>query len=454
MKINNSPWIEQLNKDRPVKKLTSDIKTDVVIVGGGIAGISTAFFTLKYTDKSVVIIEKSRLAYGATGHNAGQIVSYFEKPFYEMVEEFGMDGAGEAQRAIELAWELLDEMYTEAGLTMNLSRFTGYDGYTNFEQIEEALKNNVARQKAGLTIHPLDIAEEIIPTLGILSEYDGMYTLKSQKDILKYLETEDTHFIAMLSQQKGVANSALFTEEISQYLLKTYPERFDMYEHTMVSKVVLKDDHALLDTENALVAAGRVVLCTNGFENFEILNQSGLAIDTKFHHQVNGVVARMSGYLEKKNKSPIAISYYTDDAKGLDDAYFYLTRRPFEHESDDKHNLICIGGPVHEIADREEYLYEFDYPEAVQKEVDDFVKNVYDSDPNKKIDYKFTWHGLMGYTPNKIRLIGFEPLNPVLLYNLGCNGVGLLPSMYGGRRISRIIAGEKLPPSVFDPQSA
>jgi glycine/D-amino acid oxidase-like deaminating enzyme len=457
MKINNSPWIEQLDKDRPVKKLTSDIKTDVVIVGGGIAGISTAFFTLKYTDKSVVIIEKSRLAFGATGHNAGQIVSYFEKPFYKMVDEFGMEKAGEAQKAIEFAWELLDEMYTEAGLTMNLSRFTGYDGFCNLEQIEEALKNNVARQKAGLSIHPIDIAEEIFSTLGILSEYEGMYTLKSQKDILSYLETEDSHFIAMLSQQKGVANSALFTEELSLYLLKTYPERFNMYEHTMVSKVVLKNDHALLDTDYAVVTAGRVVLCTNGFENFEILNHGGLAINTKFHHQVNGVVARMSGYLEKKNKSPIAISYYVNDTKGfedMDEAYFYLTRRPFEHEKDDKHNLICVGGPQHSIPDREEYLYEFDYPEAVPKEVDDFVKTVYSSDPNKKIDYKFTWHGLLGYTPNRVRLIGFEPLNPVLLYNLGCNGVGLLPSMYGGKRISRILAGEKLPSSVFDPQSA
>jgi len=26
MKINNSPWIVQLDKDRPVKKLTSDLK--------------------------------------------------------------------------------------------------------------------------------------------------------------------------------------------------------------------------------------------------------------------------------------------------------------------------------------------------------------------------------------------------------------------------------------------
>jgi glycine/D-amino acid oxidase-like deaminating enzyme len=456
MKINHSPWIEQLRKDRPSKKLSKDESTDIAIIGGGIAGISTAFFILKRTDKKVLLVEKSRLAYGATGHNAGQIVSYFEKPFHVMTEEFGVQLAGAAQKSIELSWELLEEMYTEAGLTLNLSRFTGYDGFSTFEQVEEALKSNAARKEAGLSIHEISIAKESALSTEILSKYDGLYLLKEKKEILSCLETEDESFIAMLSEQKGVTNSALFTEELSEFLLKTYPERFTIYEHTLISKVVLKEDHVLLAATDAVITAKKVVLCTNGFENIEILNQGGMAIDTRFHHNVNGVVARMSGYLEKKNKSPTAISYYVDTPEGFDDmdqAYFYLTRRPFEHESDEKHNLICVGGPQHAIADREEYLSEFDYPEAVQKEVEDFVKTVYDPEPNTKIDYKFTWHGLMGYTPNGVRLIGAEPLNPVLLYNLGCNGVGILPSIYGGSRIARIIAGEKLEPSIFDPKS-
>ncbi len=457
MKINNSPWIDQLRKDRPLKKLSKDESTDVAIIGGGIAGISTAFFILKHTTKKIILIEKSKLAYGATGHNAGQVVSYFEKPFHVMAEEFGVQLAGEAQKSIELSWEFLEEMYTEAGLTLNFSRFTGYDGFSTFEQVEESLKNNLARREAGLLIHQIDIAKESEFSTEMLSKYDGLYTLKEKKEILLCLETEDASFIAMLSEPKGVMNSALFTEEVSEYLLKIYPERFTIYEHTLISKVVLKEDHVLLaGPANAVITAEKVILCTNGFENIEILNQGGLAIDTRFHHNVNGVVARMTGYLEKKNKSPTAISYYVDAPEGfadMDQAYFYLTRRPFEHESDEKHNLICVGGPQHAIADREEYLFEFDYPEVVQKEVDDFVKTVYDPEPNTKIDYKFTWHGLMGYTPNGVRLIGEEPLNPVLLYNLGCNGVGILPSIYGGSRIARIIAGEKLAPSIFDPKS-
>lgn len=455
MKINNSPWIHQLKKDRPIKMLSTDLETDVAIVGGGIAGISTAFFILKHTDKKVVLIEKSKLAYGATGHNAGQVVSYFEKPFYKLVEEFGVKLAGEAQQAMEVSWELLDEMYTEAALTLNLSRFVGFDGFSTFDQVEEALKNNEARKKAGLRVLEISIARESSEASDILAKYEGLYVLKDKKEILEALETKDPRFIAMLGDHKGVMNSALFTEEVSGFLLSTYKERFEIYEHTMISKLVLKDGKALLDAEHAVVTADKVVLCTNGFENIEILNQGGLAIDTKFHHEVNGVVARMSGYLEEMNKSPTAISYYTGDDKAfadMDEAYFYLTRRPFEHEDDTKHNLICVGGPQHGIADREEYLFEYDYPEEVQKEIDDFVKVVYNTDPNKNIDYKFTWHGLMGYTPNRVRLIGKEPLNPVLMYNLGCNGVGILPSIYGGKKISQIIAGDKLPPSIFDPR--
>ncbi len=57
----------------------------------------------------------------------------------------------------------------------------------------------------------------------------------------------------------------------------------------------------------------------------------------------------------------------------------------------------------------------------------------------------------MGFTPNGIRLVGPEPLNPILYYNLGCNGVGLLPSIYGGLKIAQHISGQKVAASMFDP---
>ncbi|MHB1330704.1 MAG: NAD(P)/FAD-dependent oxidoreductase [Minisyncoccota bacterium] len=453
MVTNNSPWIKQLNRIRPVITMHEDVQTDVAIVGGGIAGVSTAFFVLKNTDKKVILLEGNKVAHGATGHNAGQVTSYFERPFNELVKEFGLTQAAKGQRDIELAWELLDEMYTEAKLDIPFSRFTGFDGYSTFDQIMNHLKNNALRQTAGMPIQMLYLSEKCDFAHDIPEEFEGLYSLVPHKEVLSRLETNKHKFLAVAEQRKGVINSALFTEEVASYLLEAYKDRFTIFESTRVNKVVLKEDHAVLDAEKFCVDTKRVVLCTNGFENFEIFNTSGLEIDTKFHHIIDGVVARMSGYLEEMNKPPMAISYYMNSQLGFDDMedpYFYLTRRMYEHDNN-KHNLVCLGGPQNSIPDREEYLFDFDYPDEVEKKVGEFARSLYDTE--KKIEYIFSWHGLMGYTPNRVRRIGPEPINPVLLYNLGCNGVGILPSVFGGKRISRFLSGEDVEVSIFDPKN-
>jgi len=69
------------------------------------------------------------------------------------------------------------------------------------------------------------------------------------------------------------------------------------------------------------------------------------------------------------------------------------------------------------------------------------------------LPYDFQWHGLMGYTNGRIRVVGAHPRHPELLYNLGCNGVGFLPSIAGGERIARLLAGAHLGPSIFDPRA-
>lgn len=453
MSQNRSPWIHQLNRTRPIEPLKHDIEADVAIVGGGIAGISTAFFALRDTDKSIVLLEAGKVAHGATGHNAGQVASYFEKPFEEIVREFGLSLAAQGQKDVEMAWELLDEIYTEAGLDIYFSRFTGYDGFSTYDQVMDHLKKTALRITAGLDVGMIYISESAHFAESIPEEYSELFTIVPHKEILKKLETERKEFIALAEQRRGVINSALFTEEVARYLMDKYTQRFSLHEGSKVHKVVLKDDHAILDVGNSCVTAKRVVLCTNGFENFEIFNTTGLEIDTRFHHDVDGVVARMSGYLENMNKPPIAVSYYLSPQDGfedMEDPYFYLTRRAYEYNSG-KHNLVCIGGPQHVIPDRQEYIFEYDYKDEVLGETDAFIKSLYDIDPNKKIEYIFSWHGLMGYTPNGIRRIGPEPLNPVLMYNLGCNGVGILPSVFGGKRISRFLKGESVEPSIFDP---
>jgi glycine/D-amino acid oxidase-like deaminating enzyme len=216
--------------------------------------------------------------------------------------------------------------------------------------------------------------------------------------------------------------------------------------------VVLKNDHALLDAGKATVCTKKVVLCTNGFENLTILNESGLDIDTRFHHDIKGTVGYMSGYLEDMNKPPIAISYFTNPDAASEDPYFYFTRRQYEYgDAGATKNLISIGGPEVSLDDKQSYSHNLLYPDSAQESIDTFIKSVYELDPNKKIDYQFTWHWLMGKTPNLIRRVGFEPKHNVLMYNLGCNGIGILPSVFGGRRITDLLNGAT-DSTIFDPQ--
>lgn len=457
MKNNRSPWIHQLDHGRKMEDLREDIETDVVIVGAGIAGVTTAYFILKNTDQSVVVAEKGKLAHGATGHNAGQIASYFERPFYELADEFGLKLASDAQRSIETAWELLDSIYTDAGLDIPLARFMGQAGFSTYEQVIRHLRDNVCRRKAGLRTEGFKIADTAHFVGNIPKEFESLYEVVPHQEVLDLLQTENKDYVASLSFQKGCLNSALFCQELIQFLTKAYPKRFRLYEHTPIAKVALHESSAILDADRHTIKAKKVVLCTNGFEGLRIINDGGLAIDTKFHHLVRGKVGYMSAYLEAMNKPPMAISYFTpENANSSDpfaeDPYFYLTRRPYDYEGHEHSNLISVGGPEFSLDDRMKYDADLDYPDEEKAKIHAFVKSTYDHDPNKKIDYQFTWHGLMGYTPSGVRVVGEEPKNPSLLYNLGCNGVGILPSIYGAKRISQIVAGEKLAPSIFDPK--
>lgn len=451
---NHSPWINQLKRTRPVLPLHKNIKTDIAIVGGGIAGVVTAFFTLRDTNKQVVLIEADKVAHGATGHNAGQITSYFERPLSELVDEFGLKKAAEGQRAVESGWTLLDEIYAEAKLQTPIYKFTGYAGCSSLEQVVQHLKNNFYRKKSGLPNETMVIAKEWPEIKDIPKKYKGLYTTAAHKDLLELLETNNHHYIASLSYQKGCLNSALFSEELIGYLIANYKNRFSFYEGSPVKTVRLKKTEATLDVFKHKVQAQRVVLCTNGFENFTITNEGGAEIDTKFHHLIKGRIGYMAGYVEPLKHPPVAISYFphTQDynADPTGETYFYLTRRPHEHQGSRSYNLICTGGPEQVLPNDAIYSRSASCSENMRIAIDDFLKDNYRNYVNDT-DFLFCWHGLMGYTPNGIRRIGVEPCNTVLLYNLGCNGVGILPSIYGGKRISLILENKKLEESIFDP---
>lgn len=453
MKTNNSPWLTQLHHEREIKILDTDMTTDVVIIGGGIAGVTTLFFLLKYTDKKVVLIEAKRLAHGATGHNAGQIVAEFEKPLIDIVREYGMGMAVRGLGAVESAWDLLDEIFETTNLDVPWRQFIGYGGYAELEQLLGDLETELIKHDQGLMTFPILVSYESKWFAQIPERYRKICIEVDQVVITESLSITSDQYHAALPQKKGVMNSALFTEKLALWCLENYQDRCQIFEESFVHGIELDTEKPLVITNDAKVICDSIVLCTNGFENFYIHNKDGLEIDTKFHHALHGAVGYMTGFVSNRDLEPMANYYYEQGKKRssdpfTSDPYFYVTRRDFEHSEGFK-KLVTVGGPEVRLENREIYYREFDVAEEFHN---DSVRFSGENFNMEGVEEKFFWHGLMGYTTTGLRLVGYEPLDPRLLYNLGCNGVGILPGIMGARKIASHINNEKVEVTIFDPK--
>ena len=81
---NYSIWEEEIKKGG--KKLDKDIDVDILIIGGGMAGISTAYF-LKDSNLKVSLIDKSTIGMGVTSKTTAKI-NYLQGTIYQTIEKF------------------------------------------------------------------------------------------------------------------------------------------------------------------------------------------------------------------------------------------------------------------------------------------------------------------------------------------------------------------------------
>ena len=445
-----SPWLEQLDPLAPLHPLRGELETDIAIVGAGIAGIATAYFCLRDTDRRVALIEQTRVGHGASGRNAGQLVTYFERPLCDMADAFGIEMAAQAQAEVDAAWALLDGMLAETGVELPIERLEGAMGMFTLNHLQVHLRNQRIRQAAGLVPERVEVSEEAPFLAEIPDEYTDLYVVVPQARIRAAMETDHDTYTAVLINRKGCANSALLCQRVLEVLLARHGGRFVHFDGTTVERLVLEASAARLETGRGAVTAERVVLCTNGFTHLVIENPSGPEIGRHAGGLEESVVGYMAAFTGPPGRPAAATSCILNERIGGALPYYYLTHRPYA-VAGRAVTLTCLGGPETAIEDTDAYDVDADIPLDVMHEFDGRVRSACVPDRAPGLPYDYTWHGLMGYTAGKIRRVGFEPRNPVLLYNLGCNGVGFLPSIAGGYRIARLLSGERLPPSLFDP---
>ncbi len=447
---NRSPWIAQLAGDGQPQLLTADTSADVVVVGAGIAGVSTAFSILRTTTKSVLMIERDRVGRGASGRNAGQLTTYFERPLTDIADQFGATRAVEAQRGFDDAHELLDLMVAEAQATVRVERFTGRMGMFNLHQVKAHLTSKLIRDAGGLRPQECLVSEDAEFLSDIPPEFAGHYSVVPQAQIRELLEVDDDRYRAVLGARAGCANSGVIAQQVLAYLQQRHADRFQYADCTNVDRVVVGDDRAVVHAGDRRVTAGHVVLCTNGFVDHTVEDPSGAPVRLAGDQQIVGRVAYMAAFAEDEQRSPGAFSYIRNAVIGGPVPYVYVTRRTYDRAKDTV-TLTCMGGPEYPF---HEPVYDRDapFPGELLTAMDDEVRPFAQPARPAAQPYDFHWHGLMGYNDSGIRVVGAHPRHQRLLYNLGCNGVGFLPSVCGADRVARLLAGEQLQPSIFDPR--
>ena len=446
---NRSPWVAQLAPDGPPRPLESDGAADVVVVGAGIAGIATAFFLLRSRIGVVMLLERDRVARGASGYNAGQLTTYFERPLSDIADEFGLEPAAEAQRDVEEANGLLDTMVAEAGASVRVERFTGRLGMFNRHHLEVHLRCLLVRKRAGLPPHECLVSEDAGFLGGLSPELAELYSVVPQARVRELLEVEDDRYCAVLSEPAGCSNSALLCQQVLGHLQRTHGDRFVYADRTNVARVVVDDDRVVVYAGAHRVETGHVVLCTNGFVDHVVEDAAGSPIRLSGDQRITGRTGHMTAFADAP-RPPAAMSYIRNTIIGGDTAYVYVTRRTYDRAADAV-TLTCMGGPEHPL---HEPVYDRAalFPGHLLEEMDREVRPFAQPARPPGQPYDFHWHGLMGYNDSGLRVVGAHPRHRRLLYNLGCNGVGFLPSIHGGHRLARLLAGDQPAPSVFDPR--
>ena len=119
-----SPWID--TKSMPqFSKLTEDVEVDVVIVGGGIAGLTTAYLLMK-EGKRVCVLESFELASGQTGKTTAHFSTSLGHRYFELENYHGERGAQLAAESHLEAIEKVQEIIRDEQIDCELEILDGY----------------------------------------------------------------------------------------------------------------------------------------------------------------------------------------------------------------------------------------------------------------------------------------------------------------------------------------
>jgi glycine/D-amino acid oxidase-like deaminating enzyme/nitrite reductase/ring-hydroxylating ferredoxin subunit len=128
---------------------------DVVIVGGGITGITTGLL-LQEAGKQCLIVEAEELGFGTTGGTTAHLNTLLDTPYYVIAQNFGEDNAKHVAHATAEALNLIRNNVTRFDIDCGFKDADAYLFAQDEEQEKELEKIRKTSADAGLDISYAD----------------------------------------------------------------------------------------------------------------------------------------------------------------------------------------------------------------------------------------------------------------------------------------------------------
>lgn len=381
-------WYYDAMESIVFEKLNQNIETDIVIVGGGLAGITTAY-CLSKAGHNVVLVEDGLIGSGETGRTTAHLVTALDDRYYHLEKVFGEEKTKLIAESHKVAIDFVEQTVKLENIDCGFERLNGYLIKHPTDENDSLQRELKASLKAGIEIKEVDK----IP--GILHNEKALcFSNQAQFHPLKYLNG-----LCKAIVQNG---GKIFT-------------------NTHASDI---NYEGITSADGFSVKAKNVIVATNSPVN---------NIYTLFSKQY-AYRTYVIGALVKKDLLPKALWWDTGDFKVNSKVppYHYVRVHPYNEQYD----MLISGGEDHPTAEtskthvKEENRYKL------------LEKWTRENFPIGEIVYR--WSGQVMEPMDGIAFIGRNPLDHDNVYIItGDSGNGMTHCSFAGLLITDLINGKE-----------
>jgi glycine/D-amino acid oxidase-like deaminating enzyme/nitrite reductase/ring-hydroxylating ferredoxin subunit len=146
-----SLWQDSMEPYVPVNKSKPNFLYDVIIIGGGVTGISTAFL-LQQAGKKCLLLEAADIGFGTTGGTTAHLNTLLDTPYTIIQKKFGKEDAKLVARAVQTAIGLIHHNVTHYKIDCGFSAANAFLFAKDEDQEKELADIIEATSDAGLDI--------------------------------------------------------------------------------------------------------------------------------------------------------------------------------------------------------------------------------------------------------------------------------------------------------------